>query len=147
MSHSLRAGQGITHFVLSDNLDELLMFTLSQIHCSPTCPTNMAADSELDRFQRWLQSRLADSEKIESVEERLRTSNRIQNAIQECINFRQAINVQQAVANPFVTRDQPVRTVNESEVKPVSSITGICNNCEADLTGDLGFCPLCGEYQ
>ena len=55
--------------------------------------------------------------------------------------------MQQSVANPFVIRDQPVRSVNESEVKSVSSVTGICKNCEADLTGDLEFCPLCGEFQ
>tara|TARA_X000000368_G_scaffold30355_1_gene22618 strand:+ start:2350 stop:2673 length:324 start_codon:yes stop_codon:yes gene_type:complete len=107
----------------------------------------MNADGELDRFQRWLQSRLADAENIESDEVRIRTSNRIQIAIQECINYRQVVNVQQSVANPFVTRDQPVRSVNESEVKPVSSVTGVCTNCEADLTGDLEFCPLCGEFQ
>ena len=91
----------------------------------------MNADGELDRFQRWLQSRLADTEKIESDDERNRTSNRIQNAIQECINYKQAVNVQQSIANPFVMRDQPVRPVNESEVKPVSSVTGICKNCDA----------------
>ena len=107
----------------------------------------MNADGELDRFQRWLQSRLADTEKIESDDERNRTSNLIQNAIQECINYKQAVNMQQSVANPFVIRDQPVRSVNESEVKSVSSVTGICKNCEADLTGDLEFCPLCGEFQ
>ena len=107
----------------------------------------MNADGELDIFQRWLQSRLADTKNIESDVERIRTSNRIQIAIQECINYRQVVNVQQSVANPFVTRDQPVRSVNESEVKPVSSVTGVCTNCEADLTGDLEFCPLCGEFQ
>ena len=48
----------------------------------------MKADGELDRFQRWLQSRLADAEKIESEDERIRTSNRIQNAIQESINYK-----------------------------------------------------------
>ena len=106
----------------------------------------MNADGELDRFQRWLQSRLADAGKIES-DERTRTSNRLQNAIQECINYKQAVNVQQSVANPFVLRDQPIRPVNESEVKSVSSVAGICTNCEADLTGDLEFCPLCGEFQ
>ena len=107
----------------------------------------MNADGELDRFQRWLQSRLADTEKIESDDERNRTSNRIQNAIQECINYKQAVSMQQSVANPFVIRDQPVRSVNESEVTPVRSVTGVCKNCEADLTGDLEFCPLCGEFQ
>ena len=107
----------------------------------------MNADGELDIFQRWLQSRLADTENIESDDERIRTSNRIQNAIQECINYKQAVYVQQSVANPFVMRDQPVRPVNESEVKPVSSVTGVCTNCQADLTGDLEFCPLCGDFQ
>tara|TARA_X000001036_G_C20279784_1_gene643845 strand:+ start:153 stop:476 length:324 start_codon:yes stop_codon:yes gene_type:complete len=107
----------------------------------------MNADGELDRFQRWLQSRLADAENIESDEVRIRTSNRIQNAIQECINYKQAVTVQQSVANPFVMRDLPVRSVNESEVKAVSSLTGVCTNCEADLSGDLEFCPLCGEFQ
>ncbi len=107
----------------------------------------MKGDDELDRFQRWLQSRLADAEKIESEDERIRTSNRIQNAIQECINFKQSVSVQQSVANPFVIREEPVRTVNESEVKAVTSTTGICSNCEADLSGDLDFCSLCGEFQ
>lgn len=123
------------------------MFKLSQIHCPPAFRSIMSAEGDLDRFQRWLQSRLADAEKIESDDDRLRTTNRIQSAIQECINFKQLVNVQQAVANPFVDRDKPVRPVNEDEVRPVASISGICNNCEAELTADLGFCPLCGEYQ
>ncbi|MEL0268813.1 MAG: hypothetical protein VXA14_06865, partial [Euryarchaeota archaeon] len=78
----------------------------------------MSAEGDLDRFQRWLQSRLADAEKIESDDDRLRTTNRIQSAIQECINFKQLVNVQHAVANPFVDRDKPVRPVNEDEVRP-----------------------------
>ena len=51
----------------------------------------MSGTSELDRFQRWLQSRLADLDRIESEEERIRVSNRLQNAIQECINFKQTM--------------------------------------------------------
>ena len=62
--------------------------------------------------------------KDKSDDDRLRTTNRIQSAIQECINFKQLVNVQQAVANPFVDRDKPVRPVNEDEVRPVASISG-----------------------
>ena len=51
----------------------------------------MEEGGELDRFQRWLQSRLADAESIESEDDKIRTTNRIQNAIQECINFREII--------------------------------------------------------
>ena len=40
-------------------------------------------------------------------------------------------------------RDKPVRPVNEDEVRPVASISGICNNCEAELTADLGVPAHC----
>ena len=107
----------------------------------------MEEGGELDRFQRWLQSRLADAESIESEDDKIRTTNRIQNAIQECINFREIISFQQSVENPFITREDSVRSVNESEVGPVTTSNGRCSNCDAELTGDLEFCSLCGEFQ
>jgi hypothetical protein len=107
----------------------------------------MSGTSELDRFQRWLQSRLADLDRIESEEERIRVSNRLQNAIQECINFKQTMKLNDSVQNPFITRDEPVRVINETEVKAESNSVGRCNKCDAELLGDLDFCSLCGEFQ
>ena len=101
----------------------------------------MSGTSELDRFQRWLQSRLADLERIESEEERVRVSNRLQNAIQECMKLNDS------VQNPFITRDEPVRVINETEVKAENNSVGRCSKCDAELLGDLDFCSLCGEFQ
>ena len=107
----------------------------------------MSGTSELDRFQRWLQSRLADLDRIESQEERIRISNRLQNAIQECINFKQNMKLNDSIENPFITRDEPVRAINESEVTSEKISVGRCNKCDAELLGDLDFCSLCGEFQ
>lgn len=107
----------------------------------------MATDSELDRFQRWLQSRLADVDKIESKVEREKLSVRLQNAIQECIAFRSALNSKPEVADPFVLRDSPVRAVSENEVEKAPRTDGRCKSCSAEMASDIEFCPLCGEFQ
>lgn len=107
----------------------------------------MASDSELDRFQRWLQSRLADAENIESKVERDKLTVRLQNAIQECIAFRVALNSAPEVADPFIMRDSPVRSVSEAEVQRAPRVDGRCKSCSADMAEDIEFCPLCGEFQ
>ncbi len=107
----------------------------------------MSSDSELDRFQRWLQSRLADAEKIESKVEREKLMLRLQSAIQECIAFRGALSSAPEVADPFVMRESPVRSVSEAEVQRAPRNDGRCKSCAAVMAADIEFCPLCGEYQ
>ena len=119
----------------------------SHVHCLSRIGDSMASDSELDRFQRWLQSRLADAEKIESKVEREKLMVRLQNAIQECIVFRGALDSAAEVADPFITRDSPVRSVSENEVQRTPRVDGRCKSCSADMAEDIEFCPLCGEFQ
>ena len=57
----------------------------------------MASDGALDRFPRWLQSRLADAETIESQTERHPTMVRLHSAIQESLNLRPSLGVHRAV--------------------------------------------------
>ena len=107
----------------------------------------MTSDGELERFQRWLQSRLADAEKIESKADRHRTVTRLQSAIQECINFRQSLEAHQIVEDPFIMRESPVRAVTEGEVRSTVSADGHCSSCDAQMAADLEFCPLCGKFE
>ena len=126
---------------------DILRTITGQVNLPHPLAMYMSDTSELDRFQRWLQSRLADLDRIESQEERIRVSNRLQNAIQECINFNQNMKLNDSIENPFITRDEPVRTINESEVTSEKISVGRCNKCDAELLGDLDFCSLCGEFQ
>ena len=128
-------------------IGEILRTITGQVNFPHPFARYMSDTSELDRFQRWLQSRLADLDRIESQEERIRITNRLQNAIQECINFKQNMKLNDSIENPFITRDEPVRTINESEVTSEKISVGRCNKCDAELLGDLDFCSLCGEFQ
>lgn len=107
----------------------------------------VSAESELDRFQRWLQSRLADAEKIESKVEREKLMIRLQNSIQECIEFRATLQANNSVADPFVMRESPVRSVSAETVERAPRADGRCKACSAVMASDIEFCPLCGEYQ
>ena len=128
-------------------IGDFLRTITGQVNLPHPLAMYMSDTSELDRFQRWLQSRLADLDRIESQEERIRISNRLQNAIQECINFKQNMKLNDSIENPFITRDEPVRAINESEVTSEKISVGRCNKCDAELLGDLDFCSLCGEFQ
>lgn len=128
-------------------IGDILRTITGQVNLPHPLAMYMSDTSELDRFQRWLQSRLADLDRIESQEERIRISNRLQNAIQECINFKQNMKLNDSIENPFITRDEPVRAINESEVTSEKISVGRCNKCDAELLGDLDFCSLCGEFQ
>jgi len=120
---------------------------IGHLHCFRLPREIMTSDGELERFQRWLQSRLADAEKIESKADRHRTVTRLQSAIQECINFRQSLEAHQAVEDPFIMRESPVRAVTEGEVRSTVSADGHCSSCNAQMAADLEFCPLCGKFE
>ena len=47
----------------------------------------MAEQSDIEKFQRWLQSQLDDVKSIEDAEERERRQIQLESAIQEAINF------------------------------------------------------------
>ena len=105
----------------------------------------MSEQSDIEKFQRWLQSQLDDVKSIEDVEERERRQIQLECAIQETINFRSLMSLVQDIAPPFVERESPVRVVSEEKVSKESTV-GFCLSCEKPITSDIDFCINCGEF-
>ncbi|RZD53246.1 MAG: hypothetical protein CXT64_02635 [Methanobacteriota archaeon] len=62
----------------------------------------MSGESDVDKFQRWLQNRLATLEINNDSGDHERAMIRIQNAIHEVISFRESIETHSEVEDPFV---------------------------------------------
>tara|TARA_Y100001970_G_scaffold166768_1_gene204120 strand:- start:129789 stop:130112 length:324 start_codon:yes stop_codon:yes gene_type:complete len=107
----------------------------------------MSDESEIEIFQRWLQNRLDDVSQIGDEKERERITKQIQYSIQSCIEYRARRDLVRNIADPFVTRESPVRVVQEGEVKSTTLIDGVCDSCSAKIPVDLDFCPLCGHLE
>ena len=105
----------------------------------------MSEQSDIEKFQRWLQSQLDDVKLIEDIEERKRRQIQLECAIQESINFRSLMSLVQDIAPPFVERESPVRVVSGEKVSKESS-GGFCPSCEIPITSDIDFCINCGEF-
>ena len=106
----------------------------------------MIDTSELERFQRWLQSELAIATSIEDKTDRDRRLLQIQIAISEVVRYREILNnLESTTSSPFLERDSKVREQNITDVKPVTKI-GECHSCGAEKISDLQFCPVCGEF-
>ena len=106
----------------------------------------MIDTSELERFQRWLQSELAIATSIEDKTDRDRRLLQIEIAISEVVRYREILNnLESTTSSPFVEREPKVREQNNTDVKPVTKI-GECHSCGAEKISDLEFCPVCGEF-
>ncbi|HJM13634.1 MAG TPA: hypothetical protein QF641_03990 [Candidatus Thalassarchaeaceae archaeon] len=106
----------------------------------------MSGNSEIERFQRWLQSELSLASDIEDPLERDRRQTQLEIAISEALRFRETLeSIGGSVAAPFVERESPVRKPTNIEVKP-SVALGECHSCGAKMSGDIEFCPVCGEF-
>ena len=102
--------------------------------------------SDIDRFQRWLQSEMAIASKIEDPTERERRLLQLDISISEVVRYRDIVHsLGGTVASPFAERDSPVRENSNSDVKPSKSV-GECHSFGSKMTGDLEFCPVCGEF-
>ena len=107
---------------------------------------NVIDASELERFQRWLQSELAIATSIEDKTDRDRRLLQIEIAISEVVRYREILNnLESTTSSPFVERESKVREQNNTDVKPVTKI-GECHSCGAEKISDLQFCPVCGEF-
>ena len=109
----------------------------------------MVEEEGIEQFQRWLQARLPMAEQIEDPAERNRTLQQIESAIQLAIQYGMLLSeADEEVPSPFVERDTPVRVVEDASVTSNNAYDeSVCRNCEADLSGDLDFCPACGEFR
>ena len=107
----------------------------------------MSGESDVDKFQRWLQNRLATLEISNDSGDHEHSMIRKQNAIHEVIAFRESIETHSEVEDPFVNRDSPVRVISTEDVEPRNKSDSVCSSCDADMSSDLDFCPLCGEFR
>ena len=109
----------------------------------------MVDEESIEQFQRWLQARLPMAEQIEDPAERNRTLQQIESAIQLAIQYGMLLSeADEEVPSPFVERDTPVRVVEDASVTSNNAYDeAVWRNCEADLSGDLDFCPACGEFR
>ena len=109
----------------------------------------MVDEESIEQFQRWLQARLPMVEQIEDPAERNRTLQQIESAIQLAIQYGMLLSeADEEVPSPFVERDTPVRVVEDASVTSNNAYDeSVCRNCEVDLSGDLDFCPACGEFR
>tara|TARA_B100000945_G_C20063555_1_gene449194 strand:- start:113 stop:448 length:336 start_codon:yes stop_codon:yes gene_type:complete len=107
---------------------------------------HVESTSEIERFQRWLQSEMAEASSIQDRGEREKRLLQIDIAISETIRYRGILeNLEKPPSSPFVHRENPVRAKSNSEVKPVTK-SGECHICGAIKSNDLEFCPVCGEF-
>ena len=110
------------------------------------CALIVADISELERFQRWLQSELANASLLDDKDDKGRRTLQIELAISEVMRYREILSsLDQSHASPFVEREESVRVQNNSDVKPVTK-SGECHSCGAEKLSDLQFCPVCGEF-
>ena len=106
----------------------------------------MIDTSELERYQRWLQSELAIATSIEDKTDRNRRLLQIEIAISEVVRYREVLSsLESTTSSPFVERDSTVKEQSNTDVKPVTK-TGECHSCGAEKISDLKFCPVCGEF-
>ena len=109
----------------------------------------MVDEEGIEQFQRWLQARLPIAEQIEDPAQRNRALKQIESAIQLAIQYSMLMyEADEEVPSPFVPMDTPVRVVEDSSVTSTDAYDeSMCRNCEAELSGDLDFCPACGEFR
>ena len=107
----------------------------------------MAEPSEMENFQRWLQTQLSMSSSIEDPIERERRRLQIESAIREAIAFRESLKILEElqVSPPFVNTESSVRSISEPSQNNSGSDNLRCPNCDSELDQDLGFCTICGE--
>ncbi len=102
--------------------------------------------SELERFQRWLQSEIATASSLEDKMDRERRLQQIEIAISEVVRYREILSaLENSQSSPFVEREVAVRMQSNSDVKPETKM-GECHSCGSAKISDLEFCPVCGEF-
>lgn len=107
----------------------------------------MAETSDIVKFQRWLQSQLADANNIQDTNERERRILKLDSALSETIFFRELMDsIGDAIESPFIVREKPVRNRSTEKIIPNNVESSTCVKCSGSIDQELGFCLMCGEY-
>ncbi|MBP51239.1 MAG: hypothetical protein CMA68_04090 [Euryarchaeota archaeon] len=107
----------------------------------------MSDTSEMENFQRWLQTQLSLTASIEEPSERERRRLQIESAIREAISFRESLEMlaDLQVSPPFVSAESSVRKISEPITPDKENISSRCPKCDSEVEHELGFCTMCGE--
>ena len=75
---------------------------------------------DIERYQRWMQIQLAETENIEDLDER--------------------------ISSPFVEVTNEILPKPDKEVTATVKVSGECASCGESLSPDIDFCPFCGNF-
>ncbi len=100
----------------------------------------------LEEFRRWLQTEIAGLESESSGSSEEQRLLQLDIALQEAMAFTAAWKLRKEAAVVPTIREKSVRLLADNQQAITTSDNSVrCNSCDADVDGDLGFCPVCGE--
>jgi len=102
---------------------------------------------DIERFQRWMQIQLAETDNIEDIDERERRRLQLEISISEVIKYREFLEkLDDRVSSPFVEVSNEILPKINQEVKATAKVSGECASCGESLSPDIDFCPFCGNF-
>ena len=104
-------------------------------------------DVSLETFRKWLQIEIADAESLPESSERNRRLIHLEAALQEAMAFEAAWEVRVVAETEITQIENSVRLLSASPSDIDVQATGVCNNCDEPINGELEFCPSCGDFQ
>ena len=87
----------------------------------------MSNTRDIDRFQRWMQIQLAETDNIEDIDERERRRLQLEISISEVIKYREFLEkLDDRVSSPFVEVSNEILPKINQEVKATAKVSGEC---------------------
>ena len=102
---------------------------------------------DIERYQRWMQIQLAETENIEDLDERYRRRLQLEISISEIIKYREFLEkLDDRISSPFVEVTNEILPKPDQEVTATVKVSGECATCGESLSPDIDFCPFCGNF-
>ena len=102
---------------------------------------------DIERYQRWIQIQLAETENIEDLDERDRRRLQLEISISEVIRYREFLEkLDDRISSPFVEVTNEILPKPDKEVTATVKVSGECASCGESLSPDIDFCPFCGNF-
>lgn len=102
---------------------------------------------DIERYQRWMQIQLAETENIEDLDERDRRRLQLEISISEIIKYREFLEkLDDRISSPFVEVTNEILPKPDQEVTATVKVSGECATCGESLSPDIDFCPFCGNF-
>lgn len=113
----------------------------------PISHKGVSNSRDIERYQRWMQIQLAETENIEDLGERERRRLQLEISISEVIKYREFIEkLDDRISSPFVEVTNEILPTPDKEVTTKVKVSGECASCGEALSPDIDFCPVCGNF-